>query len=141
IMKIFNLRKTMIKLPSVTALRTFSAVLALLFAGSLQAQNMIRYQGQPAGSKMKIEGTSTLHDWTVETQAVGGFMELDSAFDADLKTLKTMPKVEVTIRVRQLKSSDNKPSMDKVMYEHMNLKDNPVVKYRLLELKPKAAQG
>jgi len=68
-------------------------------------------------------------------------MELDPAFDADLKTLKTMPKVEVTIRVRQLKSSDNKPSMDKVMYEHMNLKDNPVVKYRLLELKPKAAQG
>src|SRR2546421_8250270 len=113
-------------------------ILTVLLARSAQAQNTVRYQAQPGGSKVKIDGTSSLHDWTVESRAVGGTMELDPAFDADLKTLTTTPKVEVTILVRQLKNTDNKPSMDKTMYEHMNAKDYPTIKYRLLELTPKA---
>jgi polyisoprenoid-binding protein YceI len=116
--------------------------LALLLAASVQAQNAIRYDAQP-GSKVKVEGTSTIHDWAVESRAVGGFMEVDPAFDADLKTVTTTPKVEVTIPVRQLKNADNKTSMDNIMWEHMNLKTYPKISYRLLTLKPKdgAAAG
>jgi len=110
-------------------------MLGLLLAGSLPAQNTIRYEAQPGGSKVKVDGTSTIHDWTIESQAVGGFMELDPAFDADLKTLSTPPKVEVTIPVRQLKSGTK--AMDNVMYEHMNLKDNPTIKYKLVNLTPR----
>src|SRR6266478_4351146 len=114
---------------------------ALLLAGSLRAQGAIRYEAQPGGGKVRIEGTSTLHDWAVESHAVGGFIELEPGFDADLKTLTTPPKVEVNIPVRQLKNLEGKKSMDNVMYEHMKLKDYQAIKYRLLELtaKPGAA--
>jgi len=114
----------------------------LLLAISLQAQNTVHYDAVPGGAKIKVDGTSTLHDWTVETQAVGGFMELDPAFDADLKTLNGTPKVEVTVPIRQMKNTEGKKSMDNVMYEHMNMKDNPIIKYHLVSLaaKPGAAQ-
>jgi len=112
--------------------------LELLLAASVHAQNAIRYEAQPGGSKVKVDGTSTIHDWSVESRAVGGFMEVDPAFDADLKTVTTTPKVEVTIPVRQLKNADNKTSMDNIMWEHMNLKTYPRITYHLLTLKPKA---
>src|SRR3954454_5566285 len=116
---------------SLNTIRNSSVCAAVFLAGVLHAQTAVRYDSQPGANKVKVEGTSTIHDWTVESQAIGGFMELDPAFDADLKTLTTTPKVEVNIPVRQLKASDNKPSMDKVMYEHMGLKDNPIIKFRL----------
>jgi polyisoprenoid-binding protein YceI len=109
---------------------------ALLLTGLLGAQDAIRYQAQPGGSKMKVEGTSTIHDWRVDCAIIGGFMELDPAFDADLKTPTPATKAEVSIPVRQLKASEGK-QMDNVMYEHMNLKDNPLIKYRLINLTPK----
>jgi len=118
--------------------RCLVAVFWFLACPDFQAQNAIRYEAQPGAGKVRIDGTSTLHDWTVESHAVGGFMELDPKFDADLKTLTTPPKVEVTIPVRQLKNLEGKKSMDNVMYEHMNLKEYPAIKYRLLELTPKA---
>ena len=110
---------------------------ALLLAGSSRAQNPIRYEAQPGAGKVRIDGTSTLHDWAVESRAVGGFMELDAAFDADLKTLTSQPKVEVNVPVRQLKNTEGKKSMDNVMYEHMHLKDYQAIKYRLLDLTAK----
>ena len=50
---------------------------------------------------MKIEGTSTIHDWTAETTFVGGVMELDPAFDQALKNPDGAPKVDVVLPVRQ----------------------------------------
>ena len=110
----------------------------LLLAGSLQAENWVRYEAQPTGSKVKIEGTSTLHDWTVESPLITGVMELDTAFDADLKTLKVKPKVEVSILVRSLKSG--LIPMNNVMYEALKQPEHPKIEYKLLELTPKGAQ-
>ncbi len=136
-----EIEKMIMKFDYRKAVTNSSIVLALLLGGGLQAQNVVRYAAQPGGSKIKIEGTSSIHDWTVESRLVGGFMELDPAFDADLKTLATTPKVEATILVRQLKSG-TKP-MDNVMYDHMKLKEHPDIKYRLLTLaaKPGAPAG
>ncbi len=114
---------------------SFSACSALLVATSGLAQNTIRYESQ-FGSMVKLEGTSSIHDWTAESKAVKGFMELDPAFDGDLKTLSSPPKVEVTIPVRQLKSSAGR-LMDNNMLEHLKQKDNPDIKYTLLKLTPK----
>ena len=115
----------------------------LLAAGALRAADkLVRYEAQP-GSKIKIEGTSTIHDWTVETAIIGGFMELDAEFDADLKTLKVKPKVEVTIPARSLKSG--KKPMDTVMLEAMKSTQFPKIEYRLLDMAakdaPKTAAG
>ena len=107
------------------------AVLALT-ALSLRAEDWVRYVGQPE-STLSIDGTSTIHDWTVETSAVGGTMELETSTDADLKNLKVKPKVAVSIPVRSLKSG--KKPMDAVMYDAMNQKDHPKIEYKLIDMK------
>ena len=117
-------------------LHNVALTLLLLLPGALQAQNTIHYDAQP-GSKIRIDGTSTFHDWTAEANMIGGFMEVDPAFDADLKTLTTTPKVEVTILVRQLKNPKNEPTMDKRMHAELKQQDHPSIQYRLLNLTPK----
>ena len=109
----------------------------LLLANSLRAENAVRYEAQPGGSKVKLEGTSSIHDWTVNSSAIGGFMEIDSQFDADLKKPNTAPKVEVSIPIRQLKSTEGR-AMDNVMYEAMKQADHPKIEFKLLELTPKS---
>src|SRR4030095_7357154 len=116
----------------------------LLTAGTLYAaENMVRYVAQPE-SKLRIEGTSTMHDWTVETTVLGGFLEADSSFASNvIPGAKMKPKVEVTIPVRQIKS--DKKAMDNVMYEAMKQKEHPAIKYRLTEMalkeQPSAPNG
>ncbi len=101
-----------------------------LAAGALYAaESMVRYVAQPE-SNLRIEGTSTLHDWTVEGAIIGGFLEADPKFADDPSVVsKVKPKVEVTIPVRSLKS--DKTAMNNVMYEAMKQKQHPSIKYRL----------
>jgi polyisoprenoid-binding protein YceI len=115
-----------------------TTVAALFLAVALRAET-ITYRAVPRGSVMKINGTSTIHDWEVECQVIGGMMELDSNFPLDPsqeppKELKVTPKVDVNIPVRQLKSG--KSLMDTVMHNAMNAEQNPTIKYTLLEMKP-----
>jgi polyisoprenoid-binding protein YceI len=121
------------RLPNIAALG-----LALTFIASPVAAENVRYVAEP-GSKVKIEGTSTIHDWTVEGQIIGGFMEVDSGFklDPNLKSVQVAPKVQTTIPVRSLKSG--KKRMDEVMQEAMKAKTHPKIDYQLLELKLKDA--
>src|SRR5258705_8612885 len=94
----------------------------LLIAGALYAaEKMVRYVAQPE-SKLRIEGTSTIHDWTVEGSIIGGFLEADPQFASDPGVVsKVRPNVEVTIPVRQIKS--DKKAMDNVMWEAMKQKE------------------
>src|SRR5579872_683504 len=117
--------------------------LGLLLAGvSVHAQDSVKYLAQP-GSSVKIDGTSNIHDWTVNGRIISGEMLVSPAFDKDLKTLSPLPKVDVNIPVRSLKSKERK--MDEVMDEHMNMKDYPKIEYRLtamtLKSEPKSANG
>ena len=119
----------------------FSLALLLAIAPA-QAADTVKYVAQP-GSEVKIDGTSNIHDWTVKGQIISGYMEVSSAFDKDLKTLTPLPKVDVTIPVRSLKSGNKR--MDEVMQEHMNFKEHKDIKYQLtgmtLKGEPKSANG
>lgn len=121
------------------AVLTKFAALALL-AGALTATHAetIRYDARP-GSKLKIDGTSTVHDWTVEGGIIGGFMEFDSNYPLDPakanSDLKVTPKVEVRIPVRSLKSG--KSLMDEIMHDAMRVKDHSQITYVLKEMKLK----
>jgi len=99
----------------------------------------VRFEGRP-GSKIKLDGTSTVHDWTVESQAFKGTMEVPADFASNPAAAKSA-KVEVTIPVRSLKSG--KTAMNNIMWEAMKMKDHPNIVYKLIELTPKAggAQG
>src|SRR3954464_9024747 len=117
----------------------FNTAAALLIAATLRAET-ITYQAVPRGSVMKIEGTSTVHDWEVECQVIGGRMELDSNFPLDPskeppKDLKVTPLVKVLIPVRQLKSGTS--PMDTVMHNAMNIETHPTIEYSLLEMTAK----
>jgi len=121
---------------------TFSKALicasALFAAGPVLSAAAVRYAPVPNSSTLRIDGTSTIHDWHAETPTIGGFMELEATF-ADGKSAPTgvKPNIEVKIPVRSLKSSGGK-RMDAVMQEHMKFEQFKTIEYKVLELTPKA---
>jgi polyisoprenoid-binding protein YceI len=111
---------------------------ALLAAGFVLAADAVRYVPVPNSSTLRIDGTSTIHDWHAETPTIGGFMELDATFvDGKSAPATVKPNIEVKIPVRSLKSSGGK-RMDAVMQEHMKFEQFKAIEYRVLELIPKA---
>ena len=123
-----------------------SVAVSLALALGLSAQNLTKFESKP-GTKLKMDGTSNIHDWTVESGIVAGAMELDSAFVAkptEAKPGKIPAKVEATIPVRSLRSTKSK-AMDDRMYAAMKLPQYPRSEYRLTELTlketPKSENG
>lgn len=122
-------------------MRTFLLGLLLVaLAIPASAQDLIRYQAKP-GSKLRLEGTSTLHDWTVDGKIIGGSMELESNFPLDSSAkppanAKLNAKVEVKIPVTSLLSG--KQLMDSVMYEALKEKQYKEIQYRLKSIAPKS---
>lgn len=117
-------------------------VAALLLTATVSAQT-VKYRGMFKGSSMKVDGTSTVHDWTVESKLISGSMELQGEFPSDLAVeavpaLTGTPKVDVKIAARSLKSG--KPTMDQVMLGAMNADDHPWILYKLTELTPSKAE-
>jgi polyisoprenoid-binding protein YceI len=113
---------------------------ALLLAASAAAET-VRYEAQPTGSKMAMEGTSTIHDWTVRSPTINGFIEADANFPESALNDPTAakPVVQVFIPVDTLKSYAE--AMDSVMQDHLNMEQYPRIEYRLTELKPRSAAG
>lgn len=116
--------------------------LALALACGLAAQataQSIRYDTRPGGSTVKIEGTSSIHDWKMEGQVIMGFIEADAGFpESALKGgAAAKPKVEISIPVRSLKSSNAR--MDEVYQEHMEEPKFKAMAYKVTELKAKGS--
>jgi polyisoprenoid-binding protein YceI len=118
--------------------RFLFAATAMLFVLPLRAGDALRYEAQP-GSKVRIDGTSTLHDWTVEGNLIGGHIEFDPSFEADptLKGAKSPPTIEAAVPVRSLKSG--KKSMDAVMHDAMKASTHPRIVYRLRTMTAKGS--
>ena len=98
----------------------------------------VRFDSPPGGGKVKIEGTSSIHDWSMEGPVIGGFIEADAGFpESALKGgAAAKPKVEVFVPVRSLKSGN--PRMDEVYQDHMEAAKFKNMEYKLTELKPKS---
>ena len=113
------------------------AAAGLFLAAQLHAQT-VRYVGTLPGngSLVKIDGTSSIHDWTVEGKMIAGKLEIDPGFDADLKTIKTTPTATVKIPVGSLQDKLKQIAMDNVMRQALNT-NYPNIEYRLFSLKPK----
>jgi len=105
------------------------------------------FEAKP-GSKMRIEGTSTIHDWQVESALIGGFIEVGPCFPVEPGQVvapgKVQARVEAFVPVRSLKSieKDGEPysdRMDDVMYEKLENPRYARIRYRLEELTLKQA--
>jgi len=105
------------------------------------ASGLIRYESVPGASSCKVEGTSTMHDWSMETVQLVGHLEVDAGFPASAlgDASKTKPDGRIKVWLRTLKS--DKEAMDKRMQDHMNVAKFPAIEFKLLELKPKSAAG
>jgi polyisoprenoid-binding protein YceI len=110
--------------------------LTLIPALAMDAAETLRYDSQPGGGKITLEGKSSSGVWTMETTAIGGFIEADAAFP---ESIGAKPKIEVNVPVRQIKSG--KKAMDARMLTEMNQPAHPRIEYRILELKPKGSGG
>src|SRR5262245_54245926 len=81
----------------------------------------IRYDARPGGNTMKIEGTSTLHDWAMVSGLISGFVESDANFPesalSDSKAAK--PTVQAFIPVKSFKSVPSEKKMDSGMYDYL----------------------
>jgi polyisoprenoid-binding protein YceI len=127
--------------------KTFTLAVAmvalLMFGMRAWAEESLVYKPVAEGSKVKIDGTSSLHEWTVTGQQIDGKVEflikvpngatakqITQAILADPKV-----KADVQIPVSSLKSTKKDKDMDKKMYEALKSKKNPTISYYLTELK------
>lgn len=128
-------------------------IICLLLAGvvglSVNAQAQTRrFNAKPGLLKVRIEGTSNIHDWQVEGKIIGGFMEVGPNFPTkpgqEIKPGKVDAKVQAFVPVRSLISveKDGKPyntKMDDIMYDKFLAQQFPRLIYTLNELVLKEA--
>jgi hypothetical protein len=102
-----------------------------------------RFDSKPGTLKVRIEGTSNIHDWQVEGKLIGGYLEVGPGFPVEPGQAatpgKVQAKVETFIPVRSMASveKDGKPystKMDDIMYEKLKAQEFPRIFYRLTEL-------
>lgn len=91
------------------------------------------------GSKLRLDGDSSVHKWKAESRLVGGSFSIDTA--ALGKPGMVEAKADVKIPVRQIKSGKKK--MDEVMHGEtcFNVKKYPLIVFTLNRLEVKQARG
>jgi len=101
-----------------------------------------RLVGRPGG-RVRLEGTSSIGDWQVESPVIGGFLAVGPDFPlAPSQTLEPGPvqaQAEAFISVRSLKGveKDGRPYSDKmneIMYESLRESQNKAIRYHLVEM-------
>lgn len=103
---------------------TLSAIALLVFLGGIAAAD--RYT-PAAGSFVRIEGTSTLHDWTMEGTTIAGSV---TAPPIEQWTNAAPPsEASVSIPVASIRSEHAK--MDKLMADALKAGANPAIRYEL----------
>jgi polyisoprenoid-binding protein YceI len=110
-----------------------------LGAGPAWAEEVVRFASVPDKSSVRVDGTSTLHDWTVKTPSISGHIDfsIDLPMDATAQQIREAivgnPKIEaaVEIAVDTMKSVQNDKKMDKKMYEALKRDRNPSINYKL----------
>lgn len=87
---------------------------ALQTATAPAPENIAEFKGKP-GSKARVEGTSTIHDWYAEGSIISGLFKIDKAALSQPKPGPVYATTKVLIPVKSLKSSSGN-AMDTVMY-------------------------
>lgn len=103
---------------------TITAIALLVFLAGVAAAD--RYT--PAtGSLVRIEGTSTLHDWKMEGTTISGSV---SAPPIEQWT-NTAPATEASISIPVTSIKSEHAKMDKLMAEALKAGTNPMIRYEL----------
>jgi hypothetical protein len=117
-----------------------AAACLALAAEPVSAGDAVRYRASPVGCKVRIDGSSNIHDWVMDGQLISGFFELPAgvvldqaqAAPAGVSGGKIDAHAEAFIPVTSVKSGTT--GMDEVMQQAMNATDFPRIQYRLTEM-------
>lgn len=123
-------------------MRTTSiATLALLalIATAVRAQETARVAIAPT-SKLWIDGTSNLHDWSCRTEELNATVEVDANAAGQIAAAlpKALKRLEVKIPVKSLKCG--KGAMDNNLYKALNADVVSDVVYTLSSFEPAAGE-
>ncbi len=130
-----------------TVARAAAATVVIVAVATVAwAASMVRLEDRP-GSHVKVEGTSTLHAWHVESKSVDGAIEIEEAFltDPSLASVASLhagpsPKVTLTIAVAELASGNDR--MDRLMREALLASKHPSIRFAAKEIQlPKGTVG
>ncbi len=126
-------------------IRTSAVIWACSLAACMAAHAQTTYKSQAAGTSIKITGTSTLHDWEMESKNIGGTIEFppgmtldkSQAAPAGMQGDKLTVKSRVLVAVAGFHSkAEHLPEvMDDLMKKNMKESDFHVVEFKLAELK------
>jgi len=115
---------------------------------SLRAADGMTTLSARSGSKMRIEGTSPVHDWQAESKLIGGSLEVGPNFPIvpgqEVKPGKIEVHGKAFISVRSLLSVEKngthyKDKMDEAMWEKLKLNEHPNIYYFPSEMSLKEA--
>lgn len=106
-----------------------------LLGTSALAQETAKLPVSPE-SRLWVEGTSTLHDWTCRTQTIDAIIELDAKAAARLETAPptALRRVHVKVPVRSLKCGHG--AMDNNLYKALNADAAPEISYIMASFEP-----
>ncbi len=93
----------------------------ILIAGFAQAQQNLVFNNT---TKFFVDGTSSIHDWTIESNEVDGKLNVDAT--------GSVTSVELTMKAESLKSG--KSGMDKKVYEAFDTKKNPSIAFKSTDI-------
>jgi polyisoprenoid-binding protein YceI len=123
----------------------FTLVFGTFFlAPTIHAIAQTRYVTQPRGCSVKIEGTSSMHDWEMEGTLIGGFIEFGAGLQLDPTQTgiagtqgdKTPANAHVIIPVRGIHSkADHMPDvMDHLMQDALKESQFPRIEFTLEDM-------
>jgi polyisoprenoid-binding protein YceI len=107
--------------------------IALVLALAAFAASAEKFLGT-TGSVVRVEGTSTLHAWTMESPSVTGRIDAPTPGNWN-----TPANAVVTIPVTSIKSEHAK--MDKLMADALKAKTHPEIRFEMTSARPRSTNG
>lgn len=122
------------------SLFTFCLMAVLGLSTNLYAQQAktAKYAIQPQ-SKLKIDGNSTLHKWSMKTQDITGYFMIPANLLKNAQAGQEFTEGKVTVPVGKLDSGES--GMNKTMFGAMKKKKYPNVTYSLTSAKVTGVNG
>ena len=123
-------------------------ILTGLVFGSLQADaaQAALARLDPVKSKLRIEGSSNVDTWQVESKSLRGYFEAGPGFlrgpgqKAGAERLDARAEIVMDVRSLHSVEKDGKPfsnRMDEIMYGALGAKEHPYIRFQLRQLSAK----
>jgi polyisoprenoid-binding protein YceI len=109
-----------------TLLKQIIIIQLFLIGFLFQNCNAQSFELVPSESKLIINGTSNLHDWTITSSSFGGSITFDDVSTGSIKNLKLV--------VPSISLKSGKKGMDKNTYKALKTDDFENIKFLLIEV-------